>query len=88
MKGIIWTMLCGVGIIAIERTRPADCPPKMEIGQTYAQIKLACPDMASQSFDRDPGTGTTMYLCPSQHVVVVGSVRTGKVVALMLDVAQ
>jgi hypothetical protein len=69
----------------------AACSPKVQkpvyflaIGQTYKEAKVACPDLANRAFDRDDKSAVVLYLCPSQNVVVVGDLRTAKVVGLLM----
>lgn len=62
---------------------PPECKPTMALGTTYDQIKVACPDIGSQAVDRiEPDVA--VYYCPSQSALVLGSMRTGKVVGLMV----
>lgn len=61
---------------------PNACPPKLEIGQTYAQIKAGpCPDIEPRAFDRRENV--VSYFCPSLKVAVLGSVVTGKAIGFV-----
>lgn len=64
-------------------TFAAECKPTMALGTTYEQIKVACPDIGVQAVDFiEPNV--TVYYCRSQSALVLGDVKTGKVVGLMV----
>ena len=61
------------------------CPPVLEIGQTYAEIKQGpCPDIDSMAAFRAPDSVHVAYFCPSRHVMVIGDMRTGRMDAFFL----
>jgi hypothetical protein len=61
-----------------------ECKPKLEVGMTYAQAKVACADLASQPFQRDSVTDQVFFYCPSQLTYIVGDLKTTKMVGFML----
>lgn len=50
---------------------------------TYAQIKAGCPDIGTQAVFK-LSEFKPVYECPSQRMLVVGDMRTGKTVGLIL----
>jgi hypothetical protein len=60
------------------------CKPKLEIGMSYMEAKVACTDLAAAPFDRDAKTNQVFFLCPSQHTVIIGDLRTTRMVGFML----
>lgn len=71
-----------VTVLVAAATPP--CKPKLEIGMSYNQAKVACPDLAAAPYDRDDRTHQVFFLCPSQHTFIVGDMRTTKMVGFML----
>jgi hypothetical protein len=79
-RGYIAVYVLLAGILAFTRQNP--CPP-LQIGYTYAQIKEHCPDIGIQAvFKLDENR--PVYFCPSQRLLVVGDIRTGKTVGILL----
>jgi hypothetical protein len=83
VKVILTGLLVGfVGTYALAGA--IDCPPHLQLDTTYNQAKLACPDLPRAPFDRDDKSATVYFLCASQNTVVVGDMRTAKIVALLM----
>ena len=61
-----------------------ECKPKFEIGMSYNEAKVVCPDLGKQASWRDDKTHQVGYICPSQHTMIVGDLRTTRMVAFML----
>lgn len=81
-------ILCAIFGTAMAVPSRHDCPPALRIGATYAEQKLACPDLDAQAFDRDDIHRVVFYACRSQRVVIVGSLETGKTVGLMVQIGE
>lgn len=86
MRRAIFAIALSVSITLLLTAAAAfrDCPKsQMALGTTYAEIKIACPDIGVQAVDRiEPNIA--VYYCPSQSALVLGSMGTGKVVGLMV----
>lgn len=61
-----------------------ECKPKLEIGMSYNEAKVACPDLAEQATWRDNKTHQVAYLCKSQHTYIVGDLRTARMIGFLL----
>lgn len=77
-------VLVPFGLLCIGLLLPSGpaCPPRLEIGQTYRQIKAGpCPDIEAQANER---TGDIVfYYCPSLSVQVMGDVTTGQMIGFV-----
>lgn len=82
-RGVIAIVLF-LAIATVLTAASFQCPaPQMALGTTYDQIKVACQDIGVQAVQRiEPDIA--VYYCPSQSALVLGSMRTGKVVGLMV----
>lgn len=56
--------------------------PSIQVGQTYKEAKVSCPDLGDRAVDQ-MGPGLPVYYCPSQRLLVIGNSMTGKVFGLL-----
>lgn len=85
MKGLKFVSAVMFVIAMLAMAFPTiECKPKLEVGMSYIEAKTACPDLADKPYDKDVKTGQVFYLCPSQHVYVVGDLKTTRMVGFLV----